>query len=286
MELTVLSANIAFGLREMDKPWRNFFAHLGIHGWRLIPLLIAGRTTTTFFDLSKGRYPERTEFFKDYSDLSAIVAVIEEEKPDIVVLNELLYRIHKHELETWLREDGFTHFAWGRSAHHKSYYGKRDMTMATVVASKLPIDRTFIPDIPQKAQPGGGGGISGIRLADEPVTIIGLHLSIYDKGLWKKQIKKLSRIVQEEKALGRKVILAGDWNATSQQIFSYPEFKGLKMRTLDAAKRPTCPTFSRANFPAVKQIDHIIAAEETYVKDFSLGDFGSDHRWISATMKI
>lgn len=286
MELKILSANIAFGLPRMDSLMRNFAAHFGIHGWRIVPLSLAGNMTNFLFDLSQSRYPERSNYIRDKSDLSRIVHVVHEQQPDVVILNELLFRVHKHEIELWLRDEGFHYFSWGRSAYHLSDLDHRDMTTATLVASKTPVLEGYVPFMPQLAQPGGGGGIAGVRLSNAPITIIGLHLAIFYKKLWRSQIERIVELVLNERDQGREVILAGDWNATSRAIIKTNGFSDLGLETADASHTPTCPTAQMFGFPRRRHIDHIFIPQKSRLSAFNSGHFGSDHMWVSATIDV
>lgn len=270
----------------MDRFFPNLFAHFGIHGWRLLPLFFAGNTTNFFFDLSQSRYPERSSYVRDKSDLSRIVHEIHMQQPDVVILNELLFRVHKHEIELWLRDEGFHHFSWGKSAYHSSHHDHRDMTTATMVASKLPVVDGYVPFLPQLAQPGGGGGIAGVRLANAPITILGVHLSIFYKKLWRSQVERLAELVASERDEGREVIIAGDWNATQKPIRKIKDFSSLKMRSADPNKTPTCPTNQIAGFPRRRQIDHIYVPESVETQSFTTGHFGSDHKWVSGEFSV
>ncbi|MCK4386596.1 MAG: endonuclease/exonuclease/phosphatase family protein [Candidatus Pacebacteria bacterium] len=268
MRVRILTANTSFGLPKMNSIWWNLYGHFGIHGWIFPFLPIIGK----YIKLRDN--PKRLKFISKNSNLKTILNVIKKQHPNIIILNELIFQTHKEEIEKKLKLEGFNSFAWGKSAHHN------DATVCTLAASKLKATDTKIKPLTQINRAGSGGGTAGLKINNSPIIIIGLHLSSCYPNLWKQQILEIAEIIKKERKAGNEVIVAGDFNATEENINSIKRFKILGLKSVNN-KTKTCPTCQILGFPKMKILDHIFVSKNTKITNTKSGSFESDHLWLS-----
>lgn len=268
MSFKILIANIAIGVPGADSPLRSLLTLVRFHGWRVLPFLLTGGRLSGIFDYSARPNKNRLRFASTHSTIRPILALIEKEQPDVIVLNEVLYQVHREPLEAGLKKMGFAHIAWGLSLHYP------DVTISTVVASRLPcLDDRFAPTMTQLPQISGGAGIAGLRLKEHPVTIVGFHLTKGLRGLSGQQLEDLDKIYESEEADGRLTILAGDFNEHARFIERVASLKASGLAVF--IKVPTTPLglpkFLEADY------DHICLPAGWSADKTTCVSFGSDH---------
>ena len=266
--MKILTANTAFGIR-MDSLWRHLRGHLAFHG--------AGAIAYLFFPPAHKLFPvaeaySRARYLRAHSSISAILTLIEEENPDILVLNELIYELMHDPLKEALRQLGYTSFAWGKSEHHE------DAHVSTLVAAKES-GEAFPCTMPQNPYMGGGGGIAGLRLGSG-VSVIGAHL-VNGQSIWKAQVEAIADQAQKEIDSGNKVILAGDWNHNERAINEVESFRALGLKSVEKKESGTCPSFFLWRFA----LDHIFISETWKSARANTLAFGSDHLALSAEIE-
>jgi endonuclease/exonuclease/phosphatase family metal-dependent hydrolase len=269
MRLKILTANIALGVST--KGLQGLRAIIAFHNWKSLPyLLFRGNTFCGLIKYEASPRKKRVEFFSRRSSLEKTIELIKSQQSDIVVLNEVLLQIHKEELEKSLRDLGFTHIEWGLSKHYE------DLTIATVIASKLPC-LGFMPEVEQLYRISGGAGVAGIRLREIPISFIGCHLTYGRSELSKKQIDDLAHSAELEIKSANSVLIAGDFNETAENISRVEPFNQLSLKSVTT--RPTCPL----NLPAFlrSDLDHVFVPKSWKVQNTQYIAFGSDHFAIS-----
>lgn len=272
MQYKILTANIAFGLLRMDIAWWNIWHHVVFHG---INILFFAVTNALGIDIkySLAKRPDgyRMNYLRRNSSLVPILNIIKEEDPDVVVLNELIYQIHKEGIEGLLKEQGFSSFSWACMSHHK------EATVTTLVAYKG-LAESFQIEVPQRFRMGCGGSVSMLRINDYPLTIFGVHLG-HPYTIWRDQLQTVSEIVKQEIERGYHLIVAGDFNRSAEQINSEKEFASLELTSVN---KNTEPTFVLAP----KTLDHIFVQKSTIIDSVQYTRFGSDHVAITSILRI
>ena len=218
----------------------------------------------------------RLRYLRRYSSLRNVLSLLVGQEPDVVVINELVLQLHKDELEAKLPSLGYMSWAWGPV----EYYS--DATIASLVAcrqSAMPVEIPF----PKSTYVGSGAGIAGLRLVDNNITLVAIHMSYLNNVPWEyeSQIKALAAFVTDEQSHNRCVVIAGDWNAPSRVIQGYPDFKKLNLINAEHDVL-TCPTF----LPKLRPYDHVFMPEQWKAKNVATHKFGSDHLAVSVTAEI
>ncbi|MES2134702.1 MAG: endonuclease/exonuclease/phosphatase family protein [Patescibacteria group bacterium] len=273
--MKILTANIGMGMPGMRSATTSLRILVGFHGWSVLPFIIFGGRLGWLFRYSVYADSKRERWLGSKSTLTPTLDLIEKEQPDVVILNEVVYEIHKESLETALERLGFPHIAWGRSLHHPG------ATMSTVTASKLPcLSDGFTPEILQLPQISGGAGISGVRLAHLPVTIVGFHLTLGLRKLFQRQLADLVKLAEAERAEGRTMLLAGDFNARAKIIGKQKAFAKLQMTSV--TRQVTSPLGLPKQFQ--RDLDHIFIPTNWHIQETKYAAFGSDHSAVIATV--
>jgi endonuclease/exonuclease/phosphatase family metal-dependent hydrolase len=266
--MKILTANIAMGVPNARSAWVSLRFLVAFHTWKVIPfLLLRGHTLGLFNYTSTATNKKRLKFFSNHTTLDNTFTLIEKCQPDILILNEVILQLHRSILDQELQKMGFAHIAWGISLHYP------DITVATVVASKLPCAESFVPRILHLPEISGGAGAAGVRLRDIPLTIVGCHLSVGLRDFSRRQMQDLSEIVESEREKGRQTICAGDFNETADTLLSASPFKAAGLKSVSRA--PTCP-LSLPRFLR-KDLDHVFVPQSWTVKSTQTIEFGSDH---------
>lgn len=268
MKIKIMTANIAFGLRNMDNLFVNILGHLVFHGWSII---------SVFINPASLRYgksfpnPKRIPYIKKHGSLKLILDLIKKENPDILMLNEIIKQIHPQELKDSLQEFGYKSINFGYAIHHD------DATCGSLVASKVvgePIEIKFTLG----RHAGGGAGVAILRLLNSNITIAAVHMSVPDKFPWlyDAEVEDLAEFISNEQSLGREVIIAGDWNTSTQFLQKYSSFTKLGLKNGEG-DIPSCPTF----LPKLKPLDHIFVPSKWKTLNAKTMSFGSDHLAVS-----
>ncbi|MEA2701871.1 MAG: hypothetical protein QOE22_580 [Candidatus Parcubacteria bacterium] len=262
-----MTANIALGIPGSDSVVRCLSSLIKLYGWKIFPYLLTSGRFGSIFNYNTGPGRKGIAFFSAHSTVRPVLALIAEEKPDIVVLTEILHQIHEEPLRKGLEELGFAHIGWGKSLQPPH------LTATAVVASRLPcLDDGFAPTMTQLQQISGGAGISGLRLEKQAVTIVGAHLTVGLRSLSERQVQDLIGIYKTEGSNGRICILAGDFNQRAKGLDRIPSFRALGLSTV--TKQPTTllgPTFLRFDY------DHVFLPPGWRASDTHYRSFGSDH---------
>lgn len=267
--MTILTANMAYGFDGMDRLLPSLKHQLHIHGWGALTYEFVPSLRGKVATVSKSK---RMAYVQKHCSLGRTLKMILRVAPDVLVLNEAIYELYEPELEPILRNFGFRTIAWGVSTH---YPGTR---LATLVATK----ETGLPipcKMPQRPSMGGGAGMAGIRLADTPISVFGLHLTYRSPKLFRRQIEYVAKAAADEKAKGKDVLLAGDWNESEKSIFCHPAFAALDLMSAEPSENVTCPTFLPKPFR--KPLDHVfIPRQWRRIQSHTIA-FGSDHLALS-----
>ncbi|MFZ2149961.1 MAG: endonuclease/exonuclease/phosphatase family protein [Minisyncoccia bacterium] len=264
MKIKILTANIAFGLNDMNNLFANFYAHYIFHGWSIITFIFNPKSLKHKLGYMDSK---RVRYLKKHSKLEQIISLIKKEDPKIVFLNELLIQLHRDGLENSLQKMGYKSFAWGQSAHYA------DSTVSSFVASKTEGEAVEV-FLPQESHAGGGGGIAAIRLAENNITAIAVHMSVLAKFSWlyEAQLEAIANFISEEEKRGRKVVIGGDWNASNISMQKYQLFSKLNFKNSEGDLL-TCPTF----LPKLNPLDHIYVPQNWKTVNTKTAAFGSDH---------
>lgn len=115
--------------------------------------------------------------------------------------------------------------------------------------------------------------MAGIRLPH--LVAFGVHLTYRSPTLFKQQIAYIAKVAAAEGAVGRQIVLAGDWNETEATITANAAFARLNLASGAAQEEPTCPTFLPR--PLQKPLDHIFVPQSWQRRDSKTVAFGSDH---------
>ena len=186
------------------------------------------------------------------------------------MLNELIKQIQCSEIEKELSALGYSSIYFGYSAHHD------DATVSSLVASKIKGEKLAI-EFTEGAHAGGGGGIVGLRLVQSNITVVGVHMCTPKfPWLYDAQIADIVKFLETEKLLGREVIIAGDWNASTLFLKKYPAFSKLNLINSEGDML-TCPTF----LPKLEPLDHIFVPQNFKTINSKTIAFGSDHLAVS-----
>ena len=276
--MKILTANIAMGNPYADRLRPNLRGLMWFHNWRVIPYLIFGGRFGTVFDYGSYTRPGRVEYLKEHSSLRKVIDLIVAERPDVLVLNEVLRQVHYEDLSVALQKLGYCDVVWSWSPHHP------DATLGTMIASKLPLRDAASLDFPWGRQIGGGGGAAYARLEDAPLTVIGCHLVIGKmmRSLFEDEIEALVEFASGEQRSGRQVVIAGDFNAGENRIQKTSGFASLHLKTVTTRNtNPTClPEIFRT------ACDHIFVASDASVRPTHFVHFGSDHLAVMTEVRI
>ena len=271
--MRILTANIALGLRNVNRLVTNMRGIAAYHSWSsfLVALLcppLRGRWGGSSYS------SKRIEYLQRHEDLDATIRLVSEANPDILILNEVVPEIHRSRLDGALKEMGFATITYGLGDKYP------DAHVSTLVATKEKTD-VLPAKMPQLPYPGCGGGIAGLRFKSR-VSIIGAHLALGGGDLWHQQLAAIAALVRDEEALGNRVVFAGDCNETEKLMT--PSFSKLGLVSVDEHKSPTCPTSLPRIFQ--KSIDHIYISNTWRIKDFRTIPFGSDHSALYTEISI
>jgi endonuclease/exonuclease/phosphatase family metal-dependent hydrolase len=262
--MKILTANVALGLRNMDRLAVNVRSLAAYHSWTSFLIAILCPPLRGRFG-GPPHSAKRIEYLKKHENLGATIRLIAETNPDILILNEIVPEIHKPQLDVALKEMGFVSLTYGLGGKY------RDAHASTLVATKE--QAVVIPaTMPQLPYPGCGGGIAALRLKNG-VSVIGAHMAFRGNYLWHEQLESIASLIRNEQAFGNKVVFGGDCNETEKPIT--PVFSELGLVSSDKNKTATCPTSLPSIFQ--KSLDHIYVSNVWTIQNFRTISFGSDH---------
>lgn len=117
--------------------------------------------------------------------------------------------------------------------------------------------------------------MAGIRLKERPLTVFGVHLTYRNPEVLKRQLAYVREMAEKEYALGREVVLIGDWNENEEALYQNPDFKSLGLISADPNEKLTCPVF----LPRFLQraLDHIFIPGSWERMSAEAISTGSDH---------
>ncbi len=269
--MKILTANIALGLRRMDHLITNVRSLAAYHSW-------SSFLTAILYPPLRGRWggppysSTRVGYLKKHSDLNATLQLISEADPDILVLNEIVFEIHKSHLDDALKQMEFTAIAYGLGGKYP------DAHAVTLVAAKE--DAAIIPAaMPQLPYPGCGGGIAMLRLK-RGISVVGAHMALPGTNLWPQQLDSIQALIEAEKNLGNEVVFAGDCNETAPPITA--ALSKFNIISVDKNRTPTCPLSLPRIFQ--KDLDHIYIPNTWSINDVRIIPFGSDHAAVCAEL--
>lgn len=272
--MKILTANIAYGFKGMDRFATSVWHQLHIHG--------PGILTYEFLPGLRGLSPtvsetRRVAYAKNHQHLEPIFNLVRSISPDVLTLNETLYEIYRDDIERELRANGFQTIAWGVSTHYPG------TSISTLVATKESGD--IIPcEMPQRPSMGGGAGMAGIRLRGKPLSVFGMHLTYRNPPMFAKQLAYIGSLAKKEQTQGREILLAGDFNESESAVRANPDFQTLGLVSADSREKLTCPTFLPPF--ARKPLDHVFMPSSWKTKHAEAIAFGSDHLALVADVLI
>lgn len=263
--MKILTANIAMGLRDMDRFGNNVLGLAAYHSWLALPgiLIPALRGKGAGAPYSQ----KRIDYLRKHKDLDPLFRMIVATDPDILILNEVIPEVCGDELTATLQNLGYTTITIGKGGKYPNAH------VSTCVAAKStgePLPSTM----PQPPLPACGGGVAGLRLSSG-ISVIGAHTAFGGSDLWRAQIRAITEAAETEQRKGNEVILAGDWNEIQDKITVQPGWKNLNLKPVDPSKTPTCPVSLPTLFR--RQLDHIFVPKTWTVASFKTMAFGSDH---------
>ena len=178
------------------------------------------------------------------SDFSEVFDIINKEKPDLIILNEIFDNLQTEPLIRELRKAGYKNTFIGNSGHHTNH-----LIVSTVVASrfdckKVDLNLTFPGGIP-----GTGGGAAGIFIKELDLFLVGLHIA-YREDTLLMQLKEIDQLFIRIKDKYKNIIFAGDFN----REYKFYRKKSKMFREFDFIKdKRTFPSF----FPFYKPLKYL-----------------------------
>lgn len=298
--------------------------------------------TITSFNIGYGAYPADYSFFMDggkYSraydkatvmnNLQGMTTDLKKLDSDILLLQEVDTWAHRsfkvNQVDYFEAEFGDYDSVFAKN-YDSSYLfyplthpiGKS--TSGILTMSQFPIEKSTRYSLPIETNLNKffdldrAFTVTQITMAEKPVTIINVHLSAFtkDTSVLDNQIKKLVKLMDEEYASGRSVIVGGDFNhdllGNSPTIFGtadivetwthpFPEeflsknFSVVKQDLVEA-KIPTARANGTGYIPGetfVSLIDGFIVSNDLLVEKTQVSDLGfvnSDHNPITLTFQF
>jgi endonuclease/exonuclease/phosphatase family metal-dependent hydrolase len=263
--MKILTANIAYGFKGMDRLGSSIRHQLHIHG--------PGILTYEFLPGLRSLSPvvseaKRVAYVKKNQHLEPVFELIRRTEPDVLVLNEVIYEVYRERVEQELYAMGFQTIAWGVSTHYPG------TSISTLLATKERGE--IIPcTMPQRPSMGGGAGMTGIRLKDKALSLFGMHLTYRNPSMFIKQLGYIAVMARNEKSKGKEVALVGDFNESEPTVCANPDFKSLGLISADPQEKLTCPTFLPRFMQ--KPLDHTFIPANWKRKHAQTMAFGSDH---------
>ncbi|HEY4513461.1 MAG TPA: endonuclease/exonuclease/phosphatase family protein [Candidatus Paceibacterota bacterium] len=235
-------------------------SNLSMHGLR--PVLPCGLPRW----LRKLTVPARNKYLKN------AISLVENFSPDILCLNEVLVDTHGKELEKKLHEMGFTTIIYGVSLHHLPQF-----RISLVLATKAKAE-TIPFSLSMENRPGGSGGAGSLFIPSENLAVLGVHLALPGT-LLDTELEEVNTWMQNQKKLGRRVLVLGDFNTDKKQI----DKKVPALSSFTETAAPTCPSF-KTLFKKSDCIDHIFFDESFQNVNSGVEAGYSDHKLVWAEL--
>ncbi len=223
------------------------------------------------------------------SDFSEVYEMVQEEDPNIVVLNEIFDDLQTGPVSEELKRLGFENILVGHSGHHT-----KPLLVSTVVATRLSCEEIVLDShftFPEGV-PGTGGGAVGAYFEDLDLFLMGFHIA-YTQGTLLSQLEEVDAFYEGIRGRYRNIIFTGDFN----RDYAFYQKHSSALRDFDYAKGDsrTFPSF----FPIYKpfrflspdlvmgQVDNVFYRGNMEVVDTKvIHGKRSDHRPIVAEFKI
>lgn len=221
------------------------------------------------------------------ADLHPIEAVIQESHtlPQIIIAHEVQPNITRHSTKSRgmaiLESHGYT-------THIGYRHGKEldRLARATVIATQL--DGENIPI----SITGSGGGFVGLFIAELNTSVIAVHPAAFDVRTRERQIATIFMIAQEQQSLGRKVVIAGDFNTA----FDSDNYQGFERRSVDSFPHPNMVELGKkvpysvisyfADIFKPKEFDHIFVSDGIEIVNTTGVVTTSDHLGLVSDLRI
>ena|GEM_PF-3425176 len=200
--------------------------------------------------------------------LNETFEVVEKSGVDVVGICEI-YEGQENEIIFGLEKLGYRYFYFGRG--HRFKYNDRHVV--ELIASKIEGEQLDYRIWPIENRLGGGGGFVVVRFGG--FSIMHVHLGLPTRGMFKKQIEYMQKIISELKG---KVIVMGDFNYSWCDLSEY-------FLSFDLASGgvKTCSLTPIMRWLYNKDVDHV------FCRGFGVGKFGtfesrSDHKLVYADL--
>ena len=135
--------------------------------------------------------------------LYLIVSSVLNWQPDVICSQEVPLTIGK--VTEQLAQAGYQ-VAVNRCGLHPA-----PVDIGVVVATKSPHDRIKF-ELPDSSVYGGGGGSLAVYLPERELTVVTVHFGL-TKEMRTEQFRQLTEFGEEQRELGRKLLIAGDFNS-------------------------------------------------------------------------
>lgn len=197
---------------------------------------------------------------------------ISTEKPDILCLTEIP-RTAVGSLKRQLRKQGFRSFSYRPSQWYRGRFN-----IGVMLATKQKCRKNRMSEETVRAL-SVGWGYAHLWLPAQNIVVVGVHLAL-NGWLHAIQMRALSKFVLKQKQLGRRIILAGDFNCTeafarrTSTLFRKAKLIGSKLRTFPNG----LPEAFRWD------LDHVFCDDSFIIKKAKAISRFSDHMMISCTL--
>ncbi len=200
--------------------------------------------------------------FSENDDYARLLALVEEEQPDMVFLMEFSPGWQAAAENLW-------------SSYPVSYLQPRDDRHGIAMFSRLPLAAVHHVDSPPRGYP---TIVARAVVNGAPLTLIGTHASIPVGGdnfaARNEQLQSVAGLVRQSEG---PIVVLGDLNASlwDRHYLAFEAAAGLRNARLSFGVMPTWPTFLPF---AMIPIDHVLVSPDLHVAELRRGPrIGSDH---------
>jgi endonuclease/exonuclease/phosphatase family metal-dependent hydrolase len=208
-------------------------------------------------------------FPENFKDMFEQISI---EKPDILCLTEIP-RTAVGRLKKRLRKEGFRSFSYRPS----QWYSGR-FNIGVMLATRQESGKNRMPEDTVHAL-AAGWGYAHLWVPAQNLVIVGVHLAL-NSWVHRLQLRALSKFVLKQKNLGRRIIVAGDFNCTeafarkTSALFRKAKLMGSRLRTFPNG----LPNALRWD------LDHVFCCESFIIKQAKAISRFSDHMMITCTL--